>query len=95
MRHHRPVYLEHRDGGTDGTYRPAMAKSMGVSPYPFAMMVAMAASAAFMTPVSSPVNTLVLGPGNYRFSDFVKLGVPFTVLVMVVCVVLIPVLFPF
>ena len=58
-------------------------------------MVAMAASAAFMTPVSSPVNTLVLGPGNYRFSDFVKLGVPFTVLVMVVCVVLIPVLFPF
>ena len=59
------------------------------------MMVAMAASAAFMTPVSSPVNTLVLGPGNYRFSDFVKLGVPFTVLVMVVCVVLIPVLFPF
>ena len=73
----------------------AMAKSMGVSPYPFAMMVAMAASAAFMTPVSSPVNTLVLGPGNYRFSDFVKLGVPFTVLVMVVCVVLIPVLFPF
>jgi di/tricarboxylate transporter len=41
----------------------AMAKSMGVSPYPFAMMVAMAASAAFMTPVSSPVNTLVLGPG--------------------------------
>ena len=73
----------------------AAAKSMGVSPYPFAMVVAMAASAAFMTPVSSPVNTLVLGPGNYRFSDFVKLGVPFTVLVMVVCVVLIPVLFPF
>jgi di/tricarboxylate transporter len=73
----------------------AMAKSMGVSPYPFAMMVAMAASAAFMTPVSSPVNTLVLGPGKYTFSDFVKLGVPFTILVMVVCVVMIPVLFPF
>nr|WP_318384103.1 SLC13 family permease [uncultured Enterobacter sp.] len=73
----------------------ATAKSMGLSPYPFAMMVAMAASAAFMTPVSSPVNTLVLGPGNYRFSDFVKIGVPFTLIVMVVCVVLIPVLFPF
>lgn len=73
----------------------AAAKSMGVSPYPFAMMVAMAASAAFMTPVSSPVNTLVLGPGKYSFSDFVKIGVPFTVLVMVVCVLLIPVLFPF
>lgn len=73
----------------------AAAKSMGVSPYPFAMMVAMAASAAFMTPVSSPVNTLVLGPGKYTFSDFVKMGVPFTLLVMVVCVILIPVLFPF
>ncbi|WP_438918815.1 SLC13 family permease [Kosakonia cowanii] len=73
----------------------AAAKSMGVSPYPFAMMVAMAASAAFMTPVSSPVNTLVLGPGNYRFSDFIKLGVPFTLLVMMVCVVMIPMLFPF
>ncbi|VDY63832.1 transporter, divalent anion:Na+ symporter (DASS) family [Shimwellia blattae] len=73
----------------------ATAKSMGLSPYPFAMIVAMAASAAFMTPVSSPVNTLVLGPGNYKFGDFVKLGVPFTLLVMVVCVLLVPVLFPF
>lgn len=73
----------------------AAAKSMGVSPYPFAMIVAMAASAAFMTPVSSPVNTLVLGPGNYRFSDFVKIGVPFTLIVMVACVLLVPVLFPF
>ncbi|HBZ2229024.1 TPA: SLC13 family permease [Klebsiella pneumoniae] len=73
----------------------AAAKSMGVSPYPFAMVLAMAASAAFMTPVSSPVNTLVLGPGKYSFSDFVKIGVPFTILVMVVCVLLIPVLFPF
>lgn len=73
----------------------AAAKSMGVSPYPFAMAVAMAASAAFMTPVSSPVNTLVLGPGNYSFSDFVKLGVPFTLIVMAVCTVMIPMLFPF
>lgn len=73
----------------------AAAKSMGVSPYPFAMIVALAASAAFMTPVSSPVNTLVLGPGNYKFSDFVKLGVPFTVIVMVVSVGMVPMLFPF
>lgn len=73
----------------------AAARSMDVSPYPFAMIVAMAASAAFMTPVSSPVNTLVMGPGQYNFSDFVKIGVPFTLIVMVVCVVLIPVLYPF
>jgi len=73
----------------------AAAKTMGVSPYPFAMIVAMAASAAFMTPVSSPVNTLVLGPGHYTFSDFAKIGVPFTVIVMIVCVVMVPMLFPF
>jgi len=73
----------------------AAAHQMGVSPYPFAMIVAVAASAAFMTPVSSPVNTLVLGPGGYRFSDFVKTGVPFTLLIMVVSVLLVPLLFPF
>ena len=56
----------------------AMAKDLGASPYPFAMTVALAASAAFMTPVSSPVNTLVVGPGNYAFGDFVEVGVPFT-----------------
>ena len=63
----------------------AVAKDLGASPYPFAMIVALAASAAFMTPVSSPVNTLVVGPGNYTFGDFIKVGVPFTVVVMVVC----------
>ncbi|AXO88793.1 SLC13 family permease [Pseudomonas parafulva] len=66
------------------------AQQLGLSPYPFAMIVALAASAAFMTPVSSPVNTLVLGPGQYRFADFVKVGVPFTLLVMVVSVVMVP-----
>lgn len=73
----------------------AAAHKMGVSPYPFAMIVAIAASAAFMTPVSSPVNTLVLGPGNYKFGDFVKIGVPFTLLVMVVSVLLVPWLYGF
>ncbi len=72
-----------------------LAQQLGVSPYPFAMTVAFAASAAFMTPVSSPVNTLVLGPGGYRFMDFVRLGVPFTLLVMLACVVLLPVFFAF
>ncbi|HRD35624.1 MAG TPA: SLC13 family permease [Rhodocyclaceae bacterium] len=72
-----------------------LAQQLGASPYPFAMTVALAASAAFMTPVSSPVNTLVLGPGNYRFGDFVRIGVPFTVLVLLVCVGVLPVLFPF
>lgn len=70
------------------------AEQIGASPYPFAMIIALAASAAFMTPISSPVNTLVIGPGNYRFADFVRIGVPFTVLVMLTSVLLVPLLFP-
>ena len=70
------------------------ASQLGASPYPFVMTVALAASAAFMTPISSPVNTLVMGPGQYRFGDFVKVGVPFTLLVMLICIVLVPWLFP-
>ncbi|MBN6077612.1 SLC13 family permease [Aggregatibacter actinomycetemcomitans] len=72
-----------------------MAHRLNLSPVPFAMVVAIAASAAFMTPVSSPVNTMVFGPGGYKFADFVKVGVPFTLLVMLVSVFLIPLLFPF
>ncbi len=73
----------------------AIAADLGASPYPFAMIVALAASTAFMTPVSSPVNTLVVGPGNYRFGDFIKIGVPFSVMSLVACVLLVPVLLPF
>ncbi len=70
------------------------ASVLGVSPYPFAMAVAIAASAAFMTPVSSPVNTLVVAPGKYSFGDFIKIGVPFVFIVMAISVTLIPILFP-
>jgi di/tricarboxylate transporter len=71
-----------------------IAEELQASPYPFAMIVALAASTAFMTPISSPVNTLVVGPGNYRFVDFVRVGVPFSVIVMIVCVLLVPWLLP-
>lgn len=73
----------------------AIADGLQASPYPFAMTVALAASAAFMTPVSSPVNTLVVGPGNYTFFDFVRIGVPMTVIALIVTVLLVPVLLPF
>lgn len=72
----------------------AVAADVGASPYPFAMIVALAASTAFMTPVSSPVNTLVVGPGNYSFGDFMKIGVPFAIVTMVVCVLLVPIVLP-
>lgn len=73
----------------------AMAADMQASPYPFAMIVALAASTAFMTPVSSPVNTLVVTPGNYSFSDFVKVGIPLSVIVLVISVAMVPWLLPF
>jgi di/tricarboxylate transporter len=73
----------------------AIANDLGVSPYPFAMIVALAASTAFMTPISSPVNTLVVGPGGYSFGDFVKVGTPFAVIVAIVSVLLVPIFLPF
>jgi di/tricarboxylate transporter len=72
----------------------AVADEFDASPYPFAMIVALAASTAFMTPVSSPVNTLVVTPGNYTFGDFVRVGVPFSILVLIVSVFLVPLLLP-
>lgn len=70
------------------------AQAMDASPYPFVMTVALAASSAFMTPVSSPVNSLVMVPGGYRFADFVKVGVPFTLVAMLITVILVPWLLP-
>lgn len=72
----------------------AIAGDLNASPYPFAMIVALAASTAFMTPISSPVNTLVVAPGNYSFSDFVRVGVPFSIVVLIVSVLLVPWLLP-
>jgi di/tricarboxylate transporter len=72
----------------------AIAHELRVSPYPFAMTVALAASTAFMTPISSPVNTLVVGPGNYTFGDFVRIGVPLSILAMIVSVLLVGWLLP-
>ena len=72
----------------------ALAHELNVSPYPFAMIVALAASTAFMTPVSSPVNTLVVAPGRYTFGDFVRIGTPFSIVVLIVCVILVPWLLP-
>ncbi|WP_295046727.1 SLC13 family permease [uncultured Paracoccus sp.] len=73
----------------------ALAAELGSSPYPFAMTVALAASAAFLTPVSSPVNTLVAGPGGYRFWDFTRIGLPLAAIVMATAVGLVPAIMPF
>ncbi len=71
------------------------AAATGVSPYPFAVAVLIAASAAYSTPVSTPVVTLVVDPGRYKFIDFVKVGVPLLLLTYVVTLIVAPLVFPF
>jgi di/tricarboxylate transporter len=73
----------------------AAAKALDVSPYPFAVAVLIAASAAYTTPVSTPVVTLVVEPGQYKFLDFVKVGVPLLLLTYLVTLLLTPLVFPY
>jgi di/tricarboxylate transporter len=72
----------------------ATAQELGVRPFAFLMTVAIAASMAFASPVASPVNTLVMGAGNYRFGDYIKIGVPMILVMLVVTVLILPVLWP-
>jgi di/tricarboxylate transporter len=70
------------------------AADMGVSPYPMMMAMAMAASASFMTPISHPANVMVMGPGGYRFADYLRLGFPLTLIVMATVMLVLPVFWP-
>ncbi|MWD26926.1 SLC13 family permease [Aquicoccus sp. SCR17] len=63
-----------------------MARTLDVSPDPFLMAVAVAASAAFLTPIGHKNNTLILGPGGYRFGDYWRMGLPLEVLIVAVSV---------
>jgi len=71
------------------------ALRVGVAPEPFMMAIAIAASTAFATPIASPVNTLVMGPGGYRFGDFFRIGVALQALILVATLLIVPLLFPF
>ncbi len=71
----------------------AMA-DMGLAPETAMMAVAMAASASFTSPISHPANILVMGPGGYRFVDYLKVGVPLTIVVFITVMVLLPILWP-
>lgn len=71
-----------------------IAEDLHVAPHAFAMTVAIAASAAFMSPVSTPANALVSVAAGYRFTDYLKIGTPLMVLALVISVLLIPLLFP-
>jgi len=73
----------------------ASATGLGLSPYPFVMGIAYAVASSFMTPVSHPINIMVMSPGGYHFSDYFKNGLPLTLIVLIVSVLLLPVVFPY
>ncbi len=70
------------------------AHILHISPHLLMMTVAIAASASFASPLSHPANLLVMGPGGYRFTDYLKVGVPLTIIALLVAVGLLPILFP-
>jgi len=72
----------------------AAASESGVSPLPILMAVAVAGSASFLTPVSTPANMMVLGPGGYRFGDYWRLGLPLLLAWLLVAVLIIPRVWP-
>ena len=73
----------------------SIAQSIGADPKPVLMALGIAASCAFATPMATPPNTLVLGPGGFSFNDYAKVGVPMCLLSLVICLVVIPIVWPF
>lgn len=72
-----------------------LATQLGVDPRPFVVAVMFGASASFATPIGYQTNTLVYGAGNYRFLDFLRIGLPMNLIVGAAAVVAIPIFFPF
>jgi di/tricarboxylate transporter len=73
----------------------ATAAGLDVSLWPFAAVVMIAASASFATPIGYQTNMMVYGPGGYRFTDYLRIGIPMNLLVGVVAVALAPLIWPF
>lgn len=72
-----------------------IAFASGISPLPIAMGIAMSASCCFLTPIATPPNTIVLGPGRYNFTDYIKAGWPLQLISLIMCWLLIPLIWPF
>jgi di/tricarboxylate transporter len=70
------------------------AGTLGISPHLLMMTVAISASSSFASPLSHPAHLLVMGPGGYRFTDYLKVGVPLTIVIIFVSVWLLPILWP-
>lgn len=73
----------------------SVAASFGVSYMPFVIVIIMAASASFSTPIGYQTNLMVYGPGGYKFTDFIKIGLPLNLIIAVITLILVPVIWPF
>lgn len=73
----------------------SLAEQMSVSPMPFFVTICMAASASFSTPIGYQTNLIVQGIGNYRFADFVRVGLPLNIISLIITVLLVPLIWPF
>jgi di/tricarboxylate transporter len=71
------------------------AESLGINPMPFVMCIMVAASASFATPIGYQTNLMVYGPGGYRFSDYLRIGIPLNLLFGIITVFLAPLIWPF
>ena len=71
------------------------AESFSISPHSLMMAISIAAAGSFLSPISHPANLLVMGPGGYKFSDYIKLGFPLSLVVMALVFLLLPIFWPF
>ncbi len=71
------------------------AEEMNISPYPVLMAVAVSASTAFLTPIGTTTNLMVMSPGGYRFQDYFRVGLPLILIFLLLTLVLVPVIWPF
>ena len=80
-------------GGKDSTSQVIRVLQLGLNPRSFAVMITLGASCSFLTPLE-PSCMMVYGPGNYRFVDFLKVGMPLTVFIFFTALVMVPVIWP-
>ena len=73
----------------------SIAQGMGADPRAVLMACVIGGSCAYATPIGMPANTMVVGLGGYKFKDYVKAGLPLILVSFVICMILLPILFPF
>jgi di/tricarboxylate transporter len=70
------------------------ASDLGLSPYALVMTVAIATAASFLSPVAHPANVLIMGPGGYKYSDYIRVGLPLTIVTFIVTLIVLPIVWP-